>query len=204
MNGFYMETQVRYAIGGLMSSEISRRLFTIDDCYRMLDAGILHEDDRVELIRGDLLNMSPIGTRHQSVVDGANRELVRSAGDSAIVRVQGTIELDRFSAPQPDLVLLRPRDDLYLHKHPAAPDIFLIIEVADSSLEYDTTVKLALYAIMGVHEYWVVDLRNNRLLCYSQPAGDSYRSVREFHRCDTVAPNLLPNCRISADILLPT
>jgi len=198
-----MEVYLRYSIGVSMSSEVSRRLFTIDDCYRMLDAGILHEDDRVELIRGDLLNMSPIGTRHQSVVDGATRELVRTVGDSAIVRVQGTIELDRFSAPQPDLVLLRPRDDLYVHKHPGAPDIFLIIEVADSSLEYDTTVKLALYAIMGIHEYWVVDLRNNRLICYSDPDGDYYRTIREFHRGDTVLPSLLSDCRIHVDILLP-
>ena len=186
-----------------MSSEISRRLFTVDDCYRMLDAGILHEDDRVELIRGELLNMSPIGTRHQSVVDGATRLLVRSVGDQAIVRVQGPIELDRFSAPQPDLVLLRPRDDLYVHKHPGAPDIFLVVEVADASLEYDTNVKKALYAILGIYEYWVVDLQNNRLICHSDPAADSYRTVREFHRGDTVAPSLLPDCRIKVDILLP-
>jgi Uma2 family endonuclease len=186
-----------------MSSEIKRKRFTLDDCYRMLGAGILHEDDRVELICGDILQMSPIGTRHQSVVDSATREMVRSVGDTAIVRVQGTIELDRFSAPQPDLGLLHPRDDLYVHKHPGAPDIFLIIEVADSSLEYDTTVKKALYAIIGIHEYWVVDLRNNRLLCYSDPSADSYLTVREFHRGDTVAPSLLPDCRIRVDILLP-
>lgn len=186
-----------------MSPEISRKLFTVDDCYRMLDAGILHEDDRVELIRGEILNMSPIGTRHQAVVDGATRLLVRSVGDLAIVRVQGTIELDRFSAPQPDLVLLRPRDDLYVHKHPGAADIFLVMEVADSSLEYDLTVKKALYAIMGIHEYWVVDLQNNRILCYSEPAADSYSTVREFHRGDTIAANLLPDCRFKADILLP-
>src|SRR6185295_2091874 len=102
----------------------------------------------------------------------------------------GTIELDRFSAPQPDFALLRPREDFYVRKHPGAPDIFLIIEVADSSLEYDTTVKLGLYAIMGIHEYWVADLRNNRLLAYTDPAEDSYRSLREFHRGDTVAPQL--------------
>jgi Uma2 family endonuclease len=147
--------------------------------------------------------MSPIGTRHQSVVDGATRLLVRLVDDRAIVRVQGTIELDRFSAPQPDLVLLRPRDDLYVHKHPGAADIFVVMEVADSSLEYDTTVKNALYAIMGVQESWVADLRNNRLISYSNPDGDSYRTVREYHRNDMVAPNLLPDCRIKVDILLP-
>jgi Uma2 family endonuclease len=168
----------------------------------MLDAGILHEDDRVELIRGELLNMSPIGTLHHSVVDRATRTLVRLVEDRSIVRVQGPIELDRFSVPQSDLALLRPREDFYRQKHPGAPDILLVIEVADSSLEYDTTVKMALYAIMGVHEYWVADLQNDRLIAYSHPAGDSYRQTHEYHCGETVAPQLLPDCRIQADILL--
>jgi Uma2 family endonuclease len=185
-----------------MSAQI-RKLFTLDDCYRMADAGILRAEDRVELIRGEILQMSPIGTRHQAAVDAATRAMVPLVGDKAIVRPQGTIELDRFSAPQPDFALLRPREDFYVHKHPGAPDILLIIEVADSSFEYDTTVKLGLYAIMGIHEYWVADLRNNRLLAYSDPAEDSYRSVSEFHRGDTVAPQLLPDCLLKIDVLLP-
>ena len=186
-----------------MSAEIIRKLFTLDDCYRMADAGILRPEDRVELIRGEILQMSPIGKRHQAAVDGATRWMVRLAGDDAIVRPQGTVELERFSAPQPDFALLRPRDDFYSHKHPGPSDILLIIEVADSSLEYDTTVKAELYAIMGIHEYWVADLRNDRLLSYSDPLGDSYRTVREFHRGDTLAPQLLPGCLLKIDVLLP-
>src|SRR5204863_8799094 len=87
--------------------------------------------------------------------------------DNAIVRVQSTIVLGPLCAPEPDLAMLRPRTDFYVHKHPAGPDIFLIIEVADSSLEYDMTVKADLYAILGVHQYWVADLQNDRLLSYS-------------------------------------
>ena len=202
MNDFALASVVRYPEGVFMSFEISKRLFTVDDCHRMLDAGILHEDDRVELIRGELLNMSPIGTRHHAVVDRANRSIVRLVEDQAIVRVQGTVELDRFSAAQPDLALLRPKHDFYAHKHPGASDVFLIIEVADSSLEYDTTVKMALYAIMGVQEYWVADLRNNRLICYLDPLGDSYLNVHEHHYGDIVAPHLLPDCRLQVAILL--
>ena len=186
-----------------MSSEIRRKLFTANDCYRMSDAGILSPDERLELIRGEVLIMSPIGPRHGASVDGTNRVFVRSAGDNAIVRTQGTVELDQFCAPEPDIVLLRPRDDFYVSKNPAGADIILIIEVADTSLEYDTTVKVELYAILGIQEYWVADLRNNRLIAYSQPTQDRYQTIREFHQGDTVAPQLLPDCRIEVAVLLP-
>jgi Uma2 family endonuclease len=203
MKGFSMAAGLRYSGGVLMPAEMHRKLFTIDDCYRMAEAGILRPDERVELIRGELIQMSPIGTRHQAAVVAATRFLVRLVGDKALVSPQGTVQLDRLSAPQPDFALLRPRDDCYAHEHPAAPDILLIIEVADTSLEFDTEVKLALYAIVGVREYWVADLRNDRVICYSDPSGDSYRTVREFHRADTLASLLLPDCPIQLDVLLP-
>jgi Uma2 family endonuclease len=98
---------------------------------------------------------------------------------------------------------LRPKGRAYLEKNPDASDIFLIIEVADSSLEQDTTVKLQLYAIMGVPEYWVADLQNNRLLAYSLPEGDRYQNTQELRRGDTIAPSLLPDCAIPVDVLLP-
>src|SRR5688572_22007646 len=188
-----------------MSSEITRRLFTVEECYRMADAGILRPDERVELIRGEILKMSPIGPRHGAAVDGANRTFVRLAGDSAIVRVQGTVVLDPFVAPEPDLVLLRPRDDFYVRKNPGGPDILLIIEVADSSLDYDTTVKPALYALLGVPEYWVADLQNDRVLCYSDPVKDNehYQTIRELHRGEVLTPKLLPECSLKTDVLLP-
>jgi Uma2 family endonuclease len=169
----------------------------------MVDVGVLRPEDRVELIRGEILQMSPIGPRHQAAVNGATRLMVRLAGDDAIVQPQGTVKLDQFSAPQPDFALLRPRDDFYKDKHPGPSDILLIIEVADSSLEYDTTVKVEFYAIMGIREYWVADLPNNRLLAYTDPIGDSYRTVREFSRGETLAPQLLPGCAVKLDVLLP-
>jgi Uma2 family endonuclease len=189
--------------GVYMSTEMDRKLFTVDDYSRMEDAGILRPEDRVELIRGEIVKMSPIGPRHMAAVDKANRTFVRLAGDDAIVRIQGAVVLDRFSAPEPDIVLLRPRDDFYASRHAGPPDILLIIEVADTSLAFDTTLKAGLYAILKVPEYWIADLQENRLLCYSEPQKDSYRLVREFHRGDMVAPLLLPNCRLNADILLP-
>jgi Uma2 family endonuclease len=203
MKDFYTASELRYSGRALMSDNLQRKLFTAEDCYRMSEAGILLPEDRVELIRGEILKMSPIGPRHGASVDGANKVMVRLAGDHAIVRIQGTVELDQFCAPQPDVVLLRPRDDFYVGKNPAGRDILLIIEVADLSLEYDTTVKVELYSILGVHEYWVADLQNDSVIVYSDPAESSYKTVREFRSGDTLTPQLLPECAIKAAVLLP-
>ena len=186
-----------------MSSQITRKLFTIDDCYKMAEVGILPPDERTELINGEILVVPPPGPRHGFVVDSLTEAFVKLAQGKAVVRVQGGVVLHKYAAPMPDIVLLQPRGKAYLQKNPDASDIFLIIEVADSSLEQDTTVKLQLYAIMGVPEYWVADLRNNRLLVHSNPVGDGYQSVRELHCGETVAPSLLPGCVIPVDLLLP-
>jgi Uma2 family endonuclease len=186
-----------------MSSQITRKLFTIDDCYKMEEVGILSPDERTELINGEILVMPPPGPRHGFVVDSLTDAFVRLAQGKAVVRVQGGVVLHKFAAPMPDIVLLRPRGKAYLKKNPDASDIFLIIEVADSSLEKDATVKLQLYAIMGVPEYWIADLQNNQLLAYSDPVGDEYQKVRELHCGDTVAPSLLPDCAIPVDLFLP-
>src|SRR5260221_6262032 len=157
-----------------MQAKINKRLFTIDECYRMQEAGILRPDERVELIRGELLQMSAIGPRHQAALIGGTRSFILAVGNKALISPQGVVLLDRYSAPEPDFAFLRPREDCYAGQHPGPPDILLIIEVADSSLEYDMTVKMALYAIIGIAEYWVADLQNNRVISYSDPSGDSY------------------------------
>jgi Uma2 family endonuclease len=186
-----------------MATEISRRLFTVHDYHRMVDAGILSEDDRVELIHGEILAMSPIGPRHNAAILRANQSLVRIVGERAIVGVQGSVRLDEYDEPQPDLYLLRPKKDFYASGHAGPADILLIIEVADSSLEYDRGIKMHLYAETRVPEYWVSDIRNDRLLAYSDMQGSTYLTVREFQRGDTLKPQLLPHCPIPADVLLP-
>jgi Uma2 family endonuclease len=145
----------------------------------------------------------PPGPRHGFVVDSLTEAFVRLVQGKAVVRVQGGVVLHKYAAPMPDIVLLKPRGKAYLEKNPDAFDIFLIIEVADSSLEQDTTVKLQLYAIMGVMEYWIADLRNDRVLVHTNPAGDSYQTVRELRRGDSLAPVALPDCVTKVDLLLP-
>jgi Uma2 family endonuclease len=186
-----------------MSANITRKRFNSDAYLLMAETGILSPTDRVELIDGEILVMSPIGTRHGAAVNAANRTIVKTVGEKALLWVQTTVVLDAFAVPEPDLALLRPRDDFYATKHPGVKDILLIVEVADSSLEYDTTVKLGLYAILGIPEYWIADLRNNRLLVHSQPEGDTYRAVRELHRGQGIAPLALPECELPVAVFLP-
>src|SRR5688572_805152 len=145
-----------------MSAHITRKLFTFEDCLRMAETGILSPIERVELIGGDILLMSPISPRHAAAVDAATERMIELVARKAIVRSQTTVLLDTFAAPQPDIALIKRRDDFYADKHPGAADILLIIEVADSSLEYDLTVKLGLYSILGIPEYWIADIQNNR------------------------------------------
>lgn len=186
-----------------MVTEVFKKRFTVNDYHRMVDAGILGEGDRVELIRGEVLQMSPIGPPHNGAILRANHALSRMVGERALVSVQGAIRLDQYNEPQPDLCLLRLAPDFYTSRHDEPADILLIIEVADSSLEYDQTIKLQLYAETGIPDYWISDISGGRVLAYSSPQGRAYRSVRELRRGETIAPQLLPDCQIPIDVLLP-
>ena len=197
-----MARQLPYA-DGVMSTLIKRRLFTVHDYHRMGEAGILAEDDRVELIYGEIVAMSPIGNPHNAAVDRANRALVNAVGENAIVRVQGSVRLDEYDEPQPDIVLLKPREDFYASLAAGPENILLIVEMADSSLEYDQKLKAQLYAESGVAEYWVADLNGNCVFAYTGPENKTYRTVRQFLRHESIAPSLLPDCIMQVANLLP-
>ncbi len=186
-----------------MPVEITKRLFDVDDYHRMAQAGILSEDDRVELIGGEIVAMTPIGPRHNASVNRATRALVTTVGDRAIVQVQGSVRLDRFQEPQPDLVLLRSQPDFYASRLPGAADILLIIEVAESSLDYDREVKARIYAQSEVQEYWLVDLDERLVSCYTEPQGGAYQRLQQCRAGQSLAPRALPECTIAVDVLLP-
>ena len=169
----------------------------------MGDAGILLEDDRVELIYGEIIAMSPIGNPHNAAVDRANRALVLAAGEKAIVRVQGSVRLNLYNEPQPDIVLLKYQDDFYAKDGAGPSDILLIVEMADSSLRYDRKLKAKLYADMGIHEYWIADLNGGCIYAHSDRHQKTYRLVQQFRKGDVISPELLPECRIAVDNLLP-
>ena len=157
-------------------STATRRRFTVDEYYGMAEAGILHEDDRVELIEGDIIAMAPIGNRHTACVKRLNRLFGEQLGRQVLVSVQDPIRLSRRSEPQPDIVLLRPRDDFYAAGHPGPADVLLIVEVVDTSLPYDRR-KLRLYARAGVPCVWLAILSTRRVEVHREPSTDGYRDV---------------------------
>ena len=185
-----------------MAVELTKRRFTADDYQRMGQAGILPEGDRVELIAGEIVAMTPIGPRHNAAVNRATRALVTAVGDTAIVQVQGSVRLDLYHEPEPDLVLLRPRADFYASRLPGPADILLIVEVAESSIDYDREIKARLYAELWVREYWLADLNENLVFSYSAPEDGTYLSLQRCHRGQSITPHMLPDCVIAVDALL--
>lgn len=185
-----------------MPVEITKRLFDVEEYHRMAQAGILSEDDRVELIDGEILAMTPIGSRHNAAVDRANRALVMAVGAQAIVRVLGSVRLGRFNEPEPDIVLLRPQADFYASHLPGPSDIFLIIEIAESSLDYDREVKTRIYAQAAVQEYWLVDLGARLVSRYAEPRDGIYQRRAEGRPGESMAPVTLPQCAIGVEVLL--
>ena len=180
--------------------ELTRWRFTVHDYHRMGEAGILHEDDRVELIEGELVEMTAIGTRHFSCVNRLTRMLVMSVGDEAIVSVQNPVRLNEYTEPQPDLTVIRPRD--YRLSLPGPEDVLLLIEVSDTTLAYDRGVKLPLYARAGIREVWIVDLPGETIERYTDPLEESYRRADRLRRGQTLESISLPGPTPSVDEIL--
>src|SRR5712671_1868542 len=186
-----------------MSASPNKKLFNVYEYHQMEDAGILSPPERLELVYGGILIKPVPGPPHNASVARATREMVRLVGDRAIVFIQSSVRLNEWNEPDPDVVLLRPREDFYASKHPGPEDIFLIVEVSDSSLKFDLGTKARLYAETGVVEYWIVDIPNDCLFAYSDNNEATYRTVRQYRRGDSLAPMLLPDCNIAVDSLLP-
>lgn len=178
-----------------------RRRFTVDEYYRMGAAGILKPEDRVELIEGEIVQMSPIGSRHAGMVAFMTRLFVHAVGDRAIVQVQNPVRIGDHSEPEPDLMLLKPRSDFYTSAHPRPSDVFLLIEVADTSAESDREVKVPLYARAGIGEFWLVSLDQKQIEVYRDPQGDAYASTRIHSLGSSVSPQAFQDIRVSIDDL---
>jgi Uma2 family endonuclease len=175
----------------VVQGECARRLFTADEYMRMAEVGILGEDERIELIHGEILTMSPIGPRHCTAVDRFNYLLVTALGARAWVRVQSTVRLLPDTMPEPDLAVLRRQD--YSQAHPTPADTLLVIEVAETSLAYDRGRKAALYAEAGILEYWVADTTGEAVEVHREPDGQRYRMSTRLTGADTVSPVAFPD-----------
>ena len=185
-----------------MSVQLIRHRFTVEEYHEMARAGVLTEDDRVELIEGEIVDMTPIGLRHQATVDFLTRWLTLGCGERAIVRIQGPIRLGAHSEPQPDVMALAPRDDFYRTTPVTPGDVLLLVEVADTSLPYDRSSKIPLYARAGVREVWLVDLVRDRVEIYRDPGPEGYRSLETRERSARLIPAVFPDLALGADELL--
>lgn len=185
-----------------MAVSAPRRAFNVDDYYRMAEVGILSEDDRVELVEGEIVEMSPIGSRHQGCVNRLTALLTEFAARRYVVGVQGPLRLGEHSEPQPDIALLKPRDDFYSAGHPTPEDVLLLIEVSETSAGYDREVKLPLYARAGVGEVWIVDLGAQTVEVNSHPEAGFYGTATTVRRGMAAASSVVSGLSLAAEDVL--
>ncbi len=186
------------------TKEQSPRLFTVTEYYRMADAGIFGVEERLELIEGTILTMSPKGIKYAACNDKAAKYLGQLISNRAFVRNQNPIDLGQLSEPQPDLVLVLPREERYFDHHPIPDEILLVIEVASTSLEYDLGIKNRLYASVGIPQYCVLNLVNNELVDHRQPSADGYQNKQTYGVNDSLSLVAFPDILINVSELLPT
>lgn len=185
-----------------MAVQLAKRLFSVDEFHRIAEIGIFSKDDRVELIEGEIIHMTPIGSRHAACVDRLNRLFSQRLGERAIVRIQSPVRLGQHSEPQPDLALLRLREDFYARAHPGPAEVLLIVEVAETSLETDRAVKGPLYSQAGIPEIWFVDLAQGLIELHREPSAQGYQTVRTMRRGASLAPSAFTDFRLTVDDIL--
>ncbi len=185
-----------------MLAEVTKRLFTVDEFYRMADAGIFAEGDRVELIEGEIIQMSPIGHRHMVCVNRANDLFVSALKEKALISIQNPLRLNEYNEPQPDLVAFKWRADYYASKPYTLDDALFVVEISDTTLRYDTRVKLPIYAAAGVQEVWIENLKENLLLVCRYPISKVYKTQLSLRQGDLVSPFAFPDVRFKVEDLL--
>ena len=185
-----------------MNALLAKRPFTTTEYHKLLENGFFTEDDQVELIDGEIVTMSPIGPKHAGCVNKLNRILNQSAGEIAIVAAQNPVWLNEYSEPQPDISLLKYRNDFYTTNHPTPQDTLIAIEVADSTLEIDRQIKIPKYAEAGISEAWLVDLVNDRIEIYALPNEGVYQEIRIVLRHQEIVSRTLPQLKLRAEDIL--
>ena len=176
--------------------------FSVKDYYRMAETGVLRPDARVELLDGRIIDMSPIGPFHGGVTTYLTELFVAAAKGRWQTRVQNSLRLDDHSEPQPDLILVKPTPDFYRRRHPQSADVFLLIEVSDSTLEADQENKLPAYGRAGVPEVWIVNLNELTVEIYREPHFAGYGSKTVLHAGDQAAPLAFPDAVLDVGELL--
>jgi Uma2 family endonuclease len=182
--------------------QLTPRRFTAVEYYQMIDAGVFAEDERLELIDGEIVEMSPIGNPHSACVRRLIKLLSQLCSERAIVDAQDPVVAGVAYVPQPDLALLRPRADFYASQTPTPADCFLVIEVGDTSAEFDRQIKMPRYARGGVTELWLVDLQRDVVVVYQDPVGDAYQHVQVFRRGEAIPLGVAQGGRVPVQAIL--
>ena len=187
----------------LTEPKLSLHLFSVKEYNRLGELGIFHEDDKVELLEGRIVDKPPIGTEHAACVDRiVDIFAAKKMKKRIIVRAQNPIYLNERSEPQPDITILRRRDDFYAKRHPTPGDIFLVIEIADSSLEYDRSVKMPIYAKAGIQEVWLVNLLEKLVEVYQDPSPEGYGVIMKRRHDQALSPGSFPDIMLSVSEIL--
>lgn len=181
---------------------IPRHRFTVEDFARLGEAGVFTEDDRVELIDGEIRDMTPIGQPHAWIVNRLARRLFMRLPDQAYVSVQNPLRLDGHTEPQPDLVVARGGEDDYADRHLEAADVLLVVEVADSSLRYDRAEKMPRYGRSGIPEAWLVDVTGGAVTVYTTPGAGGYAGEQVFGPGGEIVSTAVAGLRVTVDEIL--
>lgn len=180
----------------------SKHRFTVKEYYRMVETGVLPPDARVELLNGEIIDMSPIGPFHGGVTNYLNRFFSAAARDRWVVSIQNPVRLEVHSEPQPDLMLLKPAPDFYRKRHPQPDDVFLLVEVSDSTVEFDQAEKLPAYGRAGVPEVWLVNLNELTIEVYREPNFTGYASKTVLRSGQQASPAAFPEVAVDVAELL--
>jgi Uma2 family endonuclease len=187
---------------GPMETEVTKKLFTVDEYHRMGEAGIFHPEAHLELIEGEIIEMSPPGMRHIACVNRATALFSSRLAGKAMVSVQNPLMLSRYTEPQPDIVLARPRPDFYSDRRLSGEDTLLAIEISDSTLSFDRNRKMPLYAAAGVPELWIENLRDQVILVFREPGAKTYATSLTFRHGQSFSAVAFPELTFTVEDLL--
>ncbi|KAM3096058.1 Uma2 family endonuclease [Phormidesmis sp. 146-35] len=185
-----------------MNPAIALRQISVQDYHRMSEAGILHPDERVELLEGQIIKMAAKRTAHRAAVSRVNHLLKERLGDRVLICLQDPIRLDDYSEPEPDVAVVRPDPLYYEDHHPTPAEVFLLIEVAYTSLKFDYETKALAYGRSGIADYWVLDVNDRKLHVFRMPNATGYQSETILSEALTIAPLAFPDCLIVVKELL--
>ena len=169
-----------------METAVKKRLINVEEYYRMGETGLIQSHENVELINGEIYTMSPIGSKHAAIVKYLSNQLVQVFGDNKIISCQDPIRIDQWNEPEPDIALVHFREDYYASAHPTATGVLLVVEVSGSSVDFDRTIKLSLYASAAIPVYWIIDWQKNVIEVMEIPVKDQYTRHSKYHPGDKI------------------